>query len=188
MVDPEYVFPAVVVQIGFPSEKSGVMVTTDVESGEKGWLSVAVNEGVGGAVDGQAAESLRINKKTGEVRFLAQATATDQVQLAPGGGVVRVPTSGAETLLQPGEIKQLVAFSKEVAKSFTALRDEEGKPTPADIEFAFKDGRLHLLQIRSFVESDQAQGSSYLVSLDSRLRAGGGVQVPLQQVPSASRD
>jgi phosphoenolpyruvate synthase/pyruvate phosphate dikinase len=46
-----------VVQLGFPAEKSGVMVTADVDTGSRDWLSVAVNEGVGGAVDGQATES-----------------------------------------------------------------------------------------------------------------------------------
>ncbi len=44
-----------------PAEVSGVMVTQDVDSGDAGVLSVAVNEGVGGAVDGQAAESVRID-------------------------------------------------------------------------------------------------------------------------------
>jgi hypothetical protein len=32
-------------------------VTTDVDSADSGWLSMAVNEGVGGAVDGQLAGS-----------------------------------------------------------------------------------------------------------------------------------
>ena len=75
MEQPEYVFPAVVVQKSFPSEKSGVLVTVDVDTGQRGWLSVAVSEGVGGAVEGQATESLLIDANTGEVRFLAQATA-----------------------------------------------------------------------------------------------------------------
>jgi phosphoenolpyruvate synthase/pyruvate phosphate dikinase len=52
MEQPEYVFPAVVVQRSFPSEKSGVMVTSDVDTGRMGWLTVAVSEGVGGAVAG----------------------------------------------------------------------------------------------------------------------------------------
>ena len=56
-----------------PVEKSGVMVTQDIETGQSGWLSIAVNEGVGGAVDGQAAESLRVHMESGKVILLAQA-------------------------------------------------------------------------------------------------------------------
>ena len=74
MDHPQHVYSSVLLLRSIPSEKSGVMVTRDIDTGEPGWLSVAVNEGVGGAVDGQAAESLRINMKTGEVHMLAQAT------------------------------------------------------------------------------------------------------------------
>ena len=87
MEEPEYVFPAVVVQRSFPSEKSGVMVTTDLESRKRGWITVAVNEGIGGAVDGQAAESLRIKLKSGETRQLAMATAPYRRVLSDDGGL-----------------------------------------------------------------------------------------------------
>ncbi|MBW2714021.1 MAG: phosphoenolpyruvate synthase, partial [Deltaproteobacteria bacterium] len=175
MTDPEYVFPAVVVQVGFNSEKSGVMVTTDLETGSDQWLSVAVNEGVGGAVEGQAAESLRVHRDTGEVRLLAQATTPNRVQLNPQGGIDHFPASGADTLLVKGEIAQLVGLAKDVRERFTSLRDEEGNILPADIEFAFKNGKLALLQIRPFVESKQAQTSSYLAEMDSALGATGSV-------------
>ena len=53
MEQPQHVYPAVLLLRSVPAEKSGVMVTRDIDSGKDGWLSVAVNEGVGGAVDGQ---------------------------------------------------------------------------------------------------------------------------------------
>src|SRR5262249_48721173 len=59
MSKPEYVFPAIVVQRAFPSDKSGVMVTVDVDTRDPRWLTVAVNEGLSGVVDGQPAEVLR---------------------------------------------------------------------------------------------------------------------------------
>ncbi len=37
-----------------------MLVTQDIDTGDRDVISVAVNEGLGGAVDGQAAESLRI--------------------------------------------------------------------------------------------------------------------------------
>jgi hypothetical protein len=187
MEDPEYVFPAVVVQLGFPAEKSGVMVTADVESGQPGWLSVAVSEGVGGAVEGQAAEALRIHEQTGEVRYLAQATAPERMVLDPMGGIAKLPATGTDTVLQPAEIAQLIALAKDVRARFVSLRDEAGRPMPADIEFAFRGGRLALLQIRPFVESRRAQGSAYLAQLDAGFRERGRAPVPLDGVPQSSR-
>jgi len=185
MEQPEYVFPAVVVQRSFPSEKSGVLVTVDVDTGRPGWLSVAVSEGVGGAVEGQAAESLLINQTTGEVRYLAQATAARKAVLSPRGGVDKVPASGTSQVLEPGEIQQLIAFSKLVAERFPSLRDEDGTPLPADVEFAFRDGRLTLLQIRAFNESRNAQRSAYLSQLDAEFRERGARRVELDGVPRA---
>jgi len=187
MEDPEYVFPAVVVQRSFPSEKSGVMVTADVDTGRMGWLSVAVNEGVGGAVDGQAAEALLVNASTGGVRLLSQATAPTKAVLATRGGITRVPASGTEAVLAPEEIAQLIELSREVPNRFATLRDAQGQPLPADVEFAFRDGRLTLLQIRPFVESKSAQKSRYLLDLDVQLRARGSSVVLRDIAPRESQ-
>jgi phosphoenolpyruvate synthase/pyruvate phosphate dikinase len=183
MDDPEYVFPAVLLQRAFPSAKSGVMVTTDVEGGRDGWLSVAVNEGVGGAVDGQAAESLLIRTDTGEVRFLAQGTAPYRRELAAAGGLTLVPASGTEGVLAETEITQLVALARELPTRFPSLRSESGKAVPADVEFGFRTGRLTLLQIRPFVENAGARRSQYLYQLDARSRERGGHAVPLDAIP-----
>ncbi|MBW2421159.1 MAG: phosphoenolpyruvate synthase [Deltaproteobacteria bacterium] len=181
MTQPEYVFPAVTVQLAFPAEKSGVMVTSDLDSGSREWLTIAASEGVGGAVEGQATESLLVNARNGEVRLLAQATAPDRAVLSSGGGVDHVPARAPEVLLQPAEVEQLIAFAADVTQRFTSL---EG--APADIEFAFKDGRLALLQIRPFVESKRAQQSSYLNGLDADFRARGAVEVVLYAIPDAA--
>ena len=185
MSDPEFVFPAVVIQLAFPAEKSGVMVTADVESGEEGWITVAANEGPGGGVEGQSTESLRIDTRTGEVRFLAQATEPERPVLSPTGGVDHEPASGTEAVLQPGEIDQLVDFARHVHERFPSLRDEAGNPLPADVEFAFRNGRLALLQMRPFVESGRAQGSAYLAGLDAGLRDRGQLPVALDAVPGS---
>ena len=184
MEEPEYVFPAVVVQLGFPSEKSGVMVTADVDSGSQDYITVAVNEGVGGAVDGQAAESLRIETRSGRVEFLAQATAPRRAVLDPKGGVTRVRASGTPAVLRKGEIDQLVRFARDVPKRFPSLRDENGQPMAADVEFAFKDGRLTLLQIRPFVESKGAKSSRYLAGLDAELARKGNRKIRLDRAPA----
>ncbi len=185
MEQPEYVFPAVVVQRSFPSEKSGVMVSTDVTEGEPGWITVVVNEGVSGAVDGQAAESLRVSMQTGEVRLLAQATAPLRNVLSPSGGVVQEPASGAEVVLAPAEIAQLVALAQELPARVATLRGEGGVTFPADVEFGFSGGRLTLLQIRPMVESRAAQRNAYLLSLDTAARERASMRIPLDVPPGA---
>ena len=184
MENPEYVFPAVLVQRAFASEKSGVMVTADIERGDPAWLSIAVNEGVGGAVDGQAAESLLVNATTRETRFLAQGTAINKRLLASSGGLRNAPASGSEEILDDVEIAHLVSLAAQLPRSFPAvLRDEDGKAVPADVEFAFANGRLALLQIRPFVDSASARRSQYLRELDATAQARGAERVRLDGIP-----
>jgi len=186
MERPAYVFPAVLVQRAVPADASGVLVTVDVDSGSPEWLTVAANEGVGGAVEGQAAETLRVRADGSEVRFLYRATAPLRVELAPEGGVVERPASGTHAVLGPDEIQALVELAGRAPAIFPALRREDGAPRPADIEFAFHDGRLFLLQIRPFVESRRARQSAYLRALDAGLDARGDLRVDLDAVPPAA--
>jgi hypothetical protein len=183
MNKPEYVFPAVVVQRAFSSEKSGVMVAADVESGDQNFITVAVNEGVSGAVDGQPAEGLLIDTRSGETKLLSQASTPERTVLANDGGVSKRPASGGDVVLTQSEIKQLVAFAKGVPARFPSLRTASGDPVPADIEFAFRGGKLALLQIRPFNESRRAQRSQYLAQLDAAFASRGDDQVLLGGIP-----
>lgn len=169
MEAPEHVYPAILLLKSVPNDKSGVMVTRDLDSGAAHILSVAVNEGVGGAVDGQSAESLRIDTRDGSVRLLAMATSPWRRNPVPGGGVEKVPVSGSDTVLQPAEIRQLITFAGELPQRFPSILDDQGKPAPADVEFGFIDGKLQLFQIRPFLDSRQARGSLYLNQLDATL-------------------
>ena len=168
MKGPEHIYPAVLLLQTVPSDISGVMITQDVDTGDRNVLSVAVNEGVGGAVEGQAAESVRIDRRTGNARLMASATAPRRMVPQAAGGVAKLPVSGADTLLQPDEIKQLIAFADEIPNQFPQL-GEDGRPVAADVEFAFVKGKLWLLQIRPFNESRKARGADYLVRMDQAL-------------------
>jgi len=168
MKGPEHVYPAVLLLKTVPSDISGVMITQDVDSGDRGTLSVAVNEGLGGAVDGQAAESVRIGRTGGGVRLLAAATAPTKLVPLATGGVGREPASGSETLIGPNEVRQLIAFADEIPRRFPQ-HGEDGKEVAADVEFAFVDGKLWLLQIRPFNESRKARGASHLAHMDRAL-------------------
>ncbi|MBF0588346.1 MAG: phosphoenolpyruvate synthase [Magnetococcales bacterium] len=175
MDQPEFVFPAVLVQYSFPSEKSGVMVTADVEWNEPGWISVAVNEGIGGAVDGQAAEALRVSTRSDHVQLLSQASAPLRRALEPKGGLTKWAATGDDHVLQDTEIKTLVAFAKGLPDKFPDARDDRGNPAPMDVEFAFRDGHFALLQIRPFVDA-RSKAPRERSPLES-------MTVPLNRVP-----
>ena len=183
MDQPEHVYPAVLLLRSVPAEKSGVLVTQDIDTGQSGWLSVAVNEGVGGAVDGQAAESLRINTETGDVKLMAQATAPLRRIVSPSGGVEKIPVSGSDSVLKPDEIDALITLAEELPQRFPAIVDANGVAAPADIEFGFLEGRLMLFQIRPFLESASARSSAYLKELDSGMRDLEGVSVDMAEIP-----
>jgi hypothetical protein len=180
---PQHVYASVLLLRSVPSEKSGVMVTRDIDTGEKGWLSVAVNEGVGGAVDGQAAESLRINVKTGDVRMLAQATAPWRRVLKSSGGVDKELVEGSETVLKPDGIQQLINLAQDLPQRFPSILDADGNPAPADIEFGFVSGKLQLFQIRPFLESVQARSNEYLNDLDKDMTSQLNQTVKLDEQP-----
>jgi hypothetical protein len=142
-----------------------------------------VNEGLGGAVDGQAAESLRIPLDGSHVHVLATATAPWRRVPDPKGGLRLLPTSGSDTVLAPDEIAQLIEFVKGLPEKFPPISDDEGNPAPADVEFGFLDGDLRLFQLRPFLESKMARGIAYLHAMEARLADMGSVTVNLNEVP-----
>ncbi len=180
MDQPEQLYVAVLLHRTVPADKSGVMITADLGSNDSGWVTVATNEGVGGGVEGQAAESLRIRLDGSEVELLASATEPRARQILPGGGSALVPAQGPEVLLQPAEIEALLAVARSLPQRYPQLIDAQGRPAPADVEFAFANGRLYLNQIRPFLQSDRARSNAYLLSLDAGLRAAAGRKVELE--------
>lgn len=168
MTAPEHVYTSILLLESVGSDKSGVLVTADIDTGARNTLSVAVNEGLGGAVDGQAAESLRIPVAGGPVRVLATATAPTRRLLSPAGGLLEVPSSGTDEVLTAAEIDQLRNFDRSLAERFPPITDDAGIPAPADVEFGFLDGRLRLFQLRPFLDSAAVARNSYLQQMDTR--------------------
>ena len=54
----ERVYPSVIVMRAVPSDKSGVIATADLETGDPDAITVNASEGVSAVVDGGVAESL----------------------------------------------------------------------------------------------------------------------------------
>jgi hypothetical protein len=185
MTRPEHVYTSILLLESVASNKSGVLVTQDIDTGNPDVISVAVNEGLGGAVDGQAAESLRIPLDGSRVSVLATATAPWRRVPNPEGGLYYLPSSGSDTVLQPDEIRQLIDFSLNLPNTFPAITDDEGRPAPADVEFGFVDGDLRLFQIRPFLDSKQARGIEYLQRMESRIQDHGHVGLDMRGVPGS---
>jgi hypothetical protein len=184
MESPEHVYTSILLLQSVASDKSGVLVTQDLDTGDREVISVAINEGVGGAVDGQAAESLRVDTRNGSVRVMATATAPWRRRPASGGEIEKLPASGTDTVLQPAEIKRLIVFARdELPQKFPPITDDAGRPAAADVEFGFVDGQLRLFQIRPFLESSSAQGNSYLMEMDRSLGVSLDRNVDLTGVP-----
>ncbi len=185
MTQPEHVYTSILLLESVPSDKSGVLVTADIDTAEAGVLSVAVNEGLGGAVDGQAAESLRIDTSGAGVTVLATATAPLKRVLNAAGGIDKVAVSGSHVVLNEQDINTLRVFANTLPERFPSLVDEQGNLAVADVEFGFVGDRLRLFQIRPFVQSDVAASHTYLLEIDANIPDRGADLVDLQAVPGS---
>jgi hypothetical protein len=183
MTQPEHVYTSILLLESVASDKSGVLVTQDIDTGNRNVVSVAINEGLGGAVDGQAAESLRIPLDGSSVQVLATATAPWRRVPDPKGGLTFLPSSGSDTVLQPAEVDQVIDFARHLPDKFPAITDDEGNSAPADVEFGFVDGDLRLFQLRPFLDSKMAGGISYLQQMDAVLKNTASIKVNMNGVP-----
>ncbi len=187
MNDPEHVYVSVLLHKSVNAAKSGVMITADVESGSRDYITIAVNEGVGGGVEGQAAESLLIDRNDGAVRLLGSATAPQKRVLLTTGGSELVPASGVSRVLTNADIAQLLTFVERLPGWFENMPEAERAQAVADVEFGFLDGKLYLFQIRPFVENKRASRSTYLQNLDAGLAKNADRPVILTEQPGDQR-
>jgi hypothetical protein len=162
--DPIWVLSSVVILESVPNDKSGVLVTADFNTGDTGKMTVATSEGVGGAVDGTSAETLLWSPNGVELLSLFKSPWKNQ--LLPAGGSLIVPASGSDTVLQPDELKQIVAAAQKISETFEPVLNPAGRPRPWDIEFGFKDGKLWLFQCRPFLGNDELKNIPALAPLE----------------------
>jgi len=133
-----------------PSNKSGVLVTANLVEANQPGLTVSTALGVGGAVAGEAAESVII-RPDATTLLVSEAKTPYQRQLAAAGGVEWLPAASGPVLNRE-EIRQLITLAAEVNAKYAPVHDETGRQRPWDIEFGFVDGQLTLFQIRPLVQ------------------------------------
>ena len=165
--DPIWVLSSVVILESVPNDKSGVLVTADVNTGDMAKMTVAVSEGVGGAVDGTSAETLLWSSPQG-IELVTLFKSPWKNQLLPGGGSAIVPSTGKDTVLEPDELKQIIAAGQKISATFEPAHNPAGKARPWDIEFGFKAGKLWLFQCRPFLGNDALNNIPALASLEGQ--------------------
>lgn len=163
LLNPENVFPSILIIPSVDVEYSGVLVTKGITTGDQRDLTVAFSRGAGGAVDGQAAESwlLKYNNKN---ILLAPAREASFRRLPIKGGTSKNFATFEKPILNDQNKYDLRVLAYEVYRKFSATPGFESGG-PYDIELGFKDDKIWLFQIRPFVENKNAQTSEYLESI-----------------------
>ena len=172
------VYPSVLLLESVHSEKSGVLITTGLDTGGADALTISTAEGVGGAVEGEQTETIVV-QPGGAVALLSQTKGPVRRALvgSGSGGVVLVPAAQPDTLLRPAEIAQLQAIVREWRERFAP-----GAPDEVwDIEFGVVDGKVWLFQIRPFIRSRGADLVQRLAVLDREMRANANRSVALEE-------
>ena len=170
LLNPEYVFPSILIIPSVDVDYSGVMVTKGVSSGTSGDITIAFNRGAGGAVDGQAAETYLL-EQTGTNLLITPAREPFYRQLPGTGGSRILRTSFNQPLLNEVNLAQLRDMAREISSKLPGTPGVE-TVGPFDIELGFKNNQLWLFQVRPFVENRNAAGALYLESLDVPIPEG----------------
>jgi len=158
--NPENVFPSIVIIPSVDGDYSGVMITKGLTSDREGDITVAFNWGVGGAVDGQAAESWLLHAD-GTNQLISPAREAFYTKIPATGGSIKVQATFERRILTPENLQSLRMLAARVLQE---LPHAPGITTngPFDMELGFKENKMWLFQVRPFVENKQAAASTYL--------------------------
>ena len=179
LLNPENVFPSILVIPGVNNDCSGVMITKGVTSGSLEDVTIAFSRGVGGAVEGQMAESYLL-ESNGENHLLSPAREPVYTILPAEGGTEKRHTTFETPILsnyQVAAIRQFVPQLKRILPTAPGIETDG----PFDVELGFQGNKLWLFQARPFVENKNALSSGYLESLNPNISGDKAVKmtVPL---------
>jgi len=163
LLNPENVYPSILIIPSVNVDYSGVLITKGINQGDENDLTVAFSRGVGGAVDGQVAESYLIKNDTG-FQFLAPAREMYYKSLPETGGVNKKTTTLESPLLNVQNINDLRTLAHNIRRRLPKETQSDYQGA-YDVELGFKDNKIWLFQIRPFVENKKALSSDYLESI-----------------------
>lgn len=169
---------AVIVQEMVDADVSGVAFGIDPVSGDKHQKVISSLYGLGeGLVSGELdADTFRVKADEIEVELAAKKTAF--VKSKDGSGITQVevdPSRHTQQSLSPGKIQEVVAVLDKLEKAFGS---------PQDVEFAYKDEKLYLLQSRPITtqnqnSTDDESGEYILWDNSNIIESYPGVTTPL---------
>ena len=176
--NPENVFPSIVIIPSVDADYSGVMITKGLTSDRDGDITVAFNWGVGGAVDGQAAESWLLHSD-GTNQLISPAREATYLKIPATGGSTKVQATFERRILTPENLQALRMLAAHVLQE---LPQAPGISTtgPFDMELGFKENKMWLFQVRPFVENKQAAASAYLQHITPEFNGGKRVSLDLK--------
>jgi phosphohistidine swiveling domain-containing protein len=137
----------IVIQAMVPAEVSGVLFTANPLTGDSGEVVVNAAYGLGSqVVDGRVTpDTYRVDKNTGQLRDRILGGKDQQTLLERSGGVreVEVPPADRERpALGESQLLQLNDLAKRIEQHFG---------DPRDVEWAFADAQVYVLQARPIV-------------------------------------
>ena len=147
LLNPENVYPSILIIPGVDVGYSGVMITKGVSSGEVNDITIAFSRGAGGAVEGQAAESYLL-KANGKNKLMSPSREPMYTSLPKTGGTVKLPATLEYRILQDKDLTTLRDFAKRLKQK---MAETQGMKGPYDVELGFLNGNLWLFQVRPFV-------------------------------------
>ena len=163
LLNPENVFPSILVIPSVDVDYSGVLITKGISSGNDNDLTVAFSRGAGGAVDGQSAEAYTIGVD-GKAQLLSPAREAYHNTLPVTGGTGKKVATFEKSILNAQNISEISELATTIRKTLAKKTKSDFKGA-YDVELGFKDNKLWLFQIRPFVENKNALGSEYLKSI-----------------------
>jgi hypothetical protein len=160
LLNPENVFPSILIIPSVDADCSGVLITKGVGNGNTSDNTVAFNRGVGGAVEGQASETWNL-AADGTNLLLSPAREPRYMSIPETGGVAKLYTEFNNPILPETRLTAL----RDMAKALNDKLPTVGIKGPYDVELGFKDEKIWLFQVRPFVENKRAASSEYLRSI-----------------------
>ncbi len=164
LLNPENVYPSILVIPSVNVDYSGVLITKGVSSGATEDLTIAFSRGAGGAVDGQVAESYLL-KSDGTNQLIAPAREPFFNTLPVTGGTGKASATFEKPILNDQNLLKIRDFSKLLKQKMEETGSMQG---PFDVELGFLDNKLWLFQVRPFVENRNAAGAAYLESISPK--------------------
>jgi len=167
LLNPENVYPSILILKSVNVDKSGVMITTGIVSAEPRDTTVAFNWGVGGAVDGQAAETYLLQHDNVDILTIPARENTFR-DLPLQGGVKSGTVYFGKPILSVQDRQQLRELDREIRRRLPGTPGIESDG-PYDVELGISNGSIWLFQVRPFVENKNARSTLYLQAMDPEL-------------------